>query len=387
MMNQEEIEKSTILLVDDTPENLAVLVAYLEQFGFRLLVARSGREVLTRIEQVMPDIILLDVLMPEMDGFETCRRLKENDDAKDIPVIFMTALSHTVDKVKGFELGAVDYITKPFQHEEVLARVKAHLTIQKLQKDLNKALVRRSKREMDTLRLNITRTMPHEFRTPLFGIITLAELIVKFHKTMDKEKIVEEVRTIYESAEILHRLIQNYLMYAQLEIIATDAERVEKLRENCCLAPNATIEYISAGKARACHREADLNTELSGSQELMLQLSEEHLKKIVEELVSNAFKFSETGTPVRIKTFVAAPFFSIQISDNGRGIAPEEITRIGAYMQFERELYEQQGAGLGLIIAQRLVDLYSGKMAVDSAVGKGTTVAVDIPLAKTITDS
>lgn len=128
--------KGTILAVDDKLENLKVLIKYLEDSGFELMVAQSGEEAFKHIDSIVPDMILLDVLMPGIDGFETCRRLKENETTQDIPVIFMTALTETVDKVKGFEVGAVDYLTKPLQHEEVLARVKAHMTIREFQQQL-----------------------------------------------------------------------------------------------------------------------------------------------------------------------------------------------------------------------------------------------------------
>ncbi|GAK54052.1 response regulator receiver sensor signal transduction histidine kinase [Candidatus Moduliflexus flocculans] len=126
----EEI-RPTILAVDDHPANLNLLFDLLSDAGFDLLVAQSGESALSRAEKTTPDIILLDVMMPGLDGFETCRRLKANPHTQKIPVIFMTALSDTVDKVTGFELGAVDYITKPIQAEEVLARVRTHLTIQR----------------------------------------------------------------------------------------------------------------------------------------------------------------------------------------------------------------------------------------------------------------
>ncbi len=132
-MNIEQIQPFTILIVDDNPTNLGTLFNYLTGFGFTVLVAQNGNRVFRLIEEKMPDIILLDVLMPEIDGFEVCRRLKKDDQTRDIPVIFMTALSETIDKVRGFEAGGVDYVTKPFQTEELLARVKAHLTIRKLQ--------------------------------------------------------------------------------------------------------------------------------------------------------------------------------------------------------------------------------------------------------------
>lgn len=128
--------ENSILIVDDTPANVALLLDQLSQHGFKILVAEDGESAIEQVKYARPDLILLDVLMPGIDGFETCRRLKAEQEIKDIPVIFMTALSETTDKVKGFETGAVDYVTKPFQYEEVLARVTTHLTIRKLQKEL-----------------------------------------------------------------------------------------------------------------------------------------------------------------------------------------------------------------------------------------------------------
>lgn len=131
-------EHATILVVDDTPANLGVLFDVLDQAGFMVLVSQNGRSAITRAERMRPDLILLDVMMPDMDGFEACRRLKAHERTHDIPVIFMTALTETTDKVTGFSLGAVDYITKPFDHQEVLARVNTHLTLQRLQRDLQR---------------------------------------------------------------------------------------------------------------------------------------------------------------------------------------------------------------------------------------------------------
>ena len=135
-MNQPQVQMSTIMIVDDEAENREALIQMLAQFGFELQVAHHGQEMFELLDNTLPDIILLDVLMPGMDGFEVCRRLKEKNDTKDIPVILMTALSETVNKVTGLELGAVDYITKPFQEEEVLGRLKSNLVIRSLQKQI-----------------------------------------------------------------------------------------------------------------------------------------------------------------------------------------------------------------------------------------------------------
>ena len=126
----------TLLVVDDIPTNLKVLFTYLRGLDFKIRIAQDGEDALKQVAYAKPDLILLDVMMPKMDGFETCRRLKSKAETAGIPIIFMTALTDVVDKVKGFEIGAVDYITKPIQHEEVLARINLHLTLRKLQKSL-----------------------------------------------------------------------------------------------------------------------------------------------------------------------------------------------------------------------------------------------------------
>ncbi len=141
--------KGSILIVDDTPANLEVLLEFLDTEGFEVLVAIDGESAIQRAQYVLPDIILLDVMMPKINGFETCKRLKEIEKVKEIPVIFMTALSETDNKVKGFELGAVDYITKPLQHQEVLARVNTHLTIRNLQKELQTSNERLEQRVLE----------------------------------------------------------------------------------------------------------------------------------------------------------------------------------------------------------------------------------------------
>ncbi len=148
-MNGEESQRGTILVIDDDPTNLQILFDYLKEAGFKTLLATGGNRAIRQLEQSRPDLILLDVMMPGLDGFETCRRLKANEATKEIPVIFMTALSDIESKVKGFEVGIVDYVTKPFQQEEILARVTAHITIcnqQKLLKahnaELQKALAK-----------------------------------------------------------------------------------------------------------------------------------------------------------------------------------------------------------------------------------------------------
>jgi two-component sensor histidine kinase/CheY-like chemotaxis protein len=136
MNDQLDLKHSTILVIDDNPANLAIAVNFLEEFGFTILVSGTGKSGLMRAKYTCPDLILLDVIMPDVDGFETCRQLKQDEETQDIPIIFMTALSEMENKMMGFELGAVDYITKPIQKEELLARVRVHLQLRALTRTL-----------------------------------------------------------------------------------------------------------------------------------------------------------------------------------------------------------------------------------------------------------
>src|SRR3954471_14359125 len=157
----------TILIVDDTPANLGVLVETLGAAGYQLMVAEDGEEALAQTAQTQPDLILLDVMMPGIDGFETCRRLKARAETCDVPVLFMTALSETADKVKAFAAGGVDYITKPIEHEEALARIRTHLALRRLQRELQ---------EQVALKERFMRIAGHDLRNPLCLILMAGEL-------------------------------------------------------------------------------------------------------------------------------------------------------------------------------------------------------------------
>jgi putative two-component system response regulator len=164
-MNMSLFSQSTLLIVDDVPANLRVLVSYLKNFNFKVRVAQDGVDALEQVNIAPPDLILLDVMMPRLNGLEVCRRLKADAKTKEIPVIFMSALDDTFDKIAGFEAGSVDYITKPFQHEEVLARITTHLTIKNLQEEIKQqnALleqrVQERTKELEETRLHVIRSL------------------------------------------------------------------------------------------------------------------------------------------------------------------------------------------------------------------------------------
>lgn len=183
-------KKRNILIVDDNPTNLSVLFDYLGQANFKVLVAEDGHTALKRVKYLRPDIILLDVMMPGIDGFETCRRLKNDETNHDIPVIFMTARSETVDKIKGFEVGAVDYITKPIDVAEVLARINTHLKIQDLQTRLEE--------EVAELKA-FGHTVSHDLKNPLSSVIMASQILMDEDTEIETEQQQSFIKMIYDS--------------------------------------------------------------------------------------------------------------------------------------------------------------------------------------------
>ena len=385
-MKTTDLKGATILAIDDNPTNLETLSDYLTQFGFTVLLKSDGEKAFALLKRRLPDLILLDIVMPGIDGFEICRRLKEDPDTKDIPVIFMSALSDTVDKVTGFELGAVDYITKPFQYKEVLARVNAHLTIQHLQKDLQtknvelQSLLERERRSLERerkliedLRLNLSISLPHELRTPLNNILGFAQLLIRARSLPKPDSILEYANGIYRAGLRLHRLVENSLLYANLKLLKYTPKERLSWQSDALVHAKDFITPVAKNTAKAFERQHDLVLELVNTN---IRISPNNFEKILIELLDNAFKFSQTGTPVQIKTTVNGHLCILSITDQGRGMAEEQVANIGAYMQFGRRSYEQQGSGLGLVIASLLAQLEGGVLSINSTLHQGTTVSI-----------
>ncbi len=388
-MEEKAWHEATILIVDDNPTNLDVLSNYLTRFGFQVFAAKSGENALELLQHTIPDLLLLDVVMSGIDGFETCQRLKSNEATKEIPVIFMTALSDTQDKIRGFELGAVDYITKPFQREEVLARVKTHLTIQHLQQSLQhkntdlEAALARERAMLEELRLSLSLSLPHELRTPLTVILGFASFLTNPNQLPEARQIFEYGTAIYRNGLRLHRLVENALLYANLKLIKyTSRESLLAQHEQPCNI-NGILKNAAQERAKETNRSDDLILSISDA---FAKISPTNFEKIVTELIDNAFKFSRRGTPVTIRLSVSGATCVMTITDQGRGMTPEQIAHIGAYMQFGRKQQEQQGSGLGLIIAHLLTELEGGTFRIESQVDVGTTATLQFET-ETVSDT
>jgi signal transduction histidine kinase len=374
-------QEVTVLIVDDTPANLAVVVDSLEQLDVEVAVAQDGEEALARAEYLRPALILLDVVMPRIDGFELCRRLKSKDSTRDIPVIFMTSSGGEGDKLKGFEVGAVDYLTKPLHIAEVRARVNAHLTLQRMRKELQvqNARLQREIRERvqaeEKLRESnheleaFTYSASHDLRAPLRAISGYASMLTERPEAMD-ECTRTTVDKILLSAQQMERLIRDLLNYAR-------TGQREMLAEPVSLEPFLQ-EIESTFQARI--KEGGVQFQIV--RPLAPLVGDPTLiKQILTNLVDNALTYRRRdGSPrVSVASTVVGNRTVLSVSDNGIGIAAEYHDKIFQVFQRLHAESEYAGTGIGLAIVAKAARAMSGTVRVSSKPGEGSTFQVSLP--------
>ena len=361
-----------ILVIDDEEWLREMIQLALRQKGFEVIEAANGADGIELARKELPDLILCDINMGKVDGYLTLSSLRNEASTVAIPFILMTGLADNAGMRHGMELGADDYLPKPFTSEGLYAAVEARLKKAQTIRD-------EAERKLAHLRDNISLIMPHEMRTPLNGIISNAELLAHSAATLKPEDVAEIGQEIHSSSERLARLIENILIYAQLELLATDPKNVNALRAGRIPHPRELVTSRSTAQATQASRLPDLSFELA---DLPVPIAGEYFSKVTDELLQNAFKFSEAGTPVCVRLAEAHNTIIFSVSDKGRGFTAEQVTRIGAYMQFDRKLHEQQGLGLGLTIAKRLVELHGGTFSIVSDKESGTEITAKFPKTK-----
>jgi CheY-like chemotaxis protein len=354
-----------ILVIEDEEPLRAEISEILGLEHFQVIAAENGRIGVQRAREHCPDLILCDVMMPEIDGHGVLTALRQHPATATIPLIFLTARASKTDLRQGMTLGADDYLAKPFTRRELLTAIDTQL-------HKRAVMQQQMQQQLDDLRGNITLALPHELHTPLAGIISMTELMIADYGSITPAEGLEMLEAIQVSAERLYRLTQNFLLYAELELIANDSTRLAALQHAASSSiADRVIAAVARQTAKQAGRLADLQLSL---QPAVAPLAEAKLRKIVEEILDNAFKFSLSGMAVQV--FCHAHPFCLTVVDRGRGMTAEQIASIGAYMQFHRKLYEQQGAGLGLIIAKRITELHGGALLIDSTPHQQTTVRV-----------
>jgi two-component system, sensor histidine kinase and response regulator len=358
-----------ILVIDDEEWLREMIHLALSQKGYEVVEAANGEEGIAQASKELPDLILCDVNMQKLDGYLTLSSLRSQPATATIPFILMTGLADQAGMRHGMELGADDYLPKPFTIEGLYAAVDVRL------KKVN-VVREEAERKLADLRENISMMLPHELRTPLNGILAYGEILASDAAALQPGEIAEMGQVIYQSGKRLEQLIENFLIYAQLELLGSDPQKLQSLRGKQTQHAAQVVEKHAREQVKESNRANDLTLELANG---TLPITEEYLAKIVAELVRNACKFSQPGTPVRVTLKTSSDAVILTVADQGRGFSTEHIAKVGAYMQFDRKMHEQQGLGLGLTICRRLTELHGGSLAIQSRSGEGATVTVKFP--------
>lgn len=377
---EERHQENKILIVDDNPTNLKVLFDYLSgEKGNKIFVAKNGREALERAAFAHPDIVLLDIMMPVMDGYETCHRLKENPETKEIPIIFLTAFADTENKIKAFSHGAVDFIVKPFNQEEVLARIQTHLTIARQKQALemaNKELeaANRALAEANAAKDILFSIVAHDMRNTLFGVTGSIEMLQSFFEDLTDEEKRERLDHMADSANQMRTLFENLFTWARMQTgsIEVTPDWVDLGR---------ITDEVTALFRQPCHEKGVLlSSNIPAG--CTIRVDRAMLLFILRNVIHNAVKFCEKGDEVRITLTDVDGEHRISVKDTGIGM-PESLCEtlfdIGTKSS-RRGTGNEKGSGLGLSVAKEFAEMNGGRLSVTSQEGVGTEVIFSLSL-------
>lgn len=366
----------TILVVDDAPFILESTKTLLKFEGYEVLTARDGEEGLEIVNSQKPDLILCDISMPKLDGYGVLKAIRNNPATARTPFIFLTAFTERQNIRTGMQLGADDFLVKPYSRDELITSINAQIQKSFLQEKVIEEKVHEVSK-------SVTRVLPHEFRTVLNQIMGSAKFLQNSPEKLLAEEIKELASDIIHSSKRLIKITENYLIYSRIEAIASDREKTLQLLKLKTIEPGAIIYDIAGFVANRFNRANDLVV-TSDVFDIAINISSESYHKILEEIIDNSFKFSNVGSKVEVKSFISDKYFEVNIIDHGRGMTQEQVDSIGALMQFERDVFEQQGVGLGLIIAKKLVEIHNGVFIIKSAEQEGTQITFKLPFEKHI---
>ncbi len=367
----------TILMVDDNPANVKLLADMMISRGYKVQQASNGPDALKIAQQDPPNLVLLDIFMPDMDGYEVCHHLKVDPRTCDIPVIFISALTDVEDIVKGFDVGGSDYITKPFKFKEVLARIANLLTLvhQRHQIETLREQDRQHFETLDRMKTEFIRMATHDLRNPLNVILGYVRVLERIELSgRDRELLTEARQNIELSVQKMRNLVTDVLDLAQIET------GMDFHREMTPLGP------FLAASLQGFHTVADEKGVelifLPPAIGVSLMIDVKRMTRVMENLVSNAIKYTPPGGQVTVSARHNGEQALITVSDTGFGIPENDLPYLfDAFYRIEQGEYQrEEGSGLGLSIVKTIVEQHKGTISVMSRVSRGSTFLVALPL-------
>lgn len=371
MLSEQVSEQVAVLVVDDNPLILNIIKSLLGSVDYQVHTAGDGKEALSVLESKNVDLIVCDVMMPTMDGYQLHQAVRSRGEMAHIPFVFLTALGDAVDVSYGKELGADDYLVKPFNPKDLLAVVKGKVA-------RSKTLQTVAQQRFEAYRKRVVHVLSHEFRTPLVAINTGAEILIDHKDKLDSSKISTLLDAIQRGGRRLERIVSDFMVLQQIE--AGISQRMFDTRSVVANLNSIAAQFVDTVKE-------DLEGE--GFQlffspheaECWVQVYEPHVFDILERLVSNARKFKSSELVIELKVQKQGTQGIIQVSDRGMGMDVSKIQEaIDLFGQLDRDKFEQQGGGVGLAIASRYAKINRGVLKFESSPEQGTTVYLTLPL-------
>ena len=347
-------QAANILVVDDIPANVLLLVRMLAERGYNPRPVNSGNLALKAARAEPPDLILLDIAMPKMDGYEVCERLKADAALRDIPVIFISALNETIDKVKAFRVGGVDYVTKPFQFEEVQARIHTHLQLRRLEK----------------LRDDLTHMVVHDLRSPLTVILGVLDMLELREAKNLSDSTMDFVELARRSSEDLSDMISSILDISKMGAGAMT------LRCELCDIDAFIRGVVAKNRPQPDNRKVTFEASASA---VGVMVDVGLIRRVLHNLLGNALRYTPVGGTVRIVVTSTRSKIRVAVIDTGPGIAPEHHQRIFEKFGQIEDSKSRLGSGLGLTFCKMAVEAHGGRIGVESEVGKGSTFWFTLP--------
>ena len=358
-----ETKKATILIVDDNPQNLQLMGSIVYGKGYNVSFSISGANALESISQQLPDLILLDIQMPEMDGFEVCKILKSNSITKDIPIIFLTAVTDSENIVHGFEMGAVDYITKPFNKGELIARIATQIELK---------LSREKLTELNAAKDRFFSIIAHDLRNPTFALKLLIHQMAKNYSSFSKQEILKYLYSLEDATENLHVLLEDLLLWSKSQWggLVIHPERLN-LKS---IVDDKIAQCLPAANNKNIEIKTFIGTDININADEMM------LKTVLLNLLSNAIKFTDDHGIIEISAETSDKQILVSVKDSGKGMSDSELNKlflIDHSVNLNGSNNEEVN-GLGLIVCKEFTELNGGKMTVKSEKDKGSTFSFTV---------
>jgi signal transduction histidine kinase len=353
-----------ILIVDDVYRNIQLAGIILQQDSFRFSFATDGESALRLAQEGGLDLILLDIMMPGMDGYTVCRRLKENPATADIPVIFLTAMNDTDSIVKGFDLGAVDYLTKPFQAAELLARVHTHLKLRITERDLRMANAAKDR---------FFSIIAHDLRSPFTALLGVSEFLKEGLDELDPETAKDLIGGIHSASRNVFNLLENLLEWARIQT-GTASLDPDEVHLAAAVRENLQLFLVKI-------ENKDIQVVNTVSDNMSVYADPNAVNTVIRNLLSNAIKYSPRGGKIELNSGIEGKRVSLAVRDYGMGMSREQQNSL--FLIDERSRIrgteQEEGTGLGLILSREFLDRSGGTISVESSPGEGSVFTITLP--------